>query len=150
MKVEYLMTAPAQTCEATADLEAAAKIMREHNCGCLPVVDSGGHVAGIVTDRDICMAMAAHHKSPWNIPVREAMTRQVFSCAPADEVGVALDSMSEHHVRRLPVIDGDGHLRGLISVDDIVRRSGRGQGQVRPDAIAQTLRSVCPPRALVA
>jgi CBS domain-containing protein len=142
------MTAPAQTCRTTADLGTAAEIMLEYDCGCLPIVDSHGHVAGIITDRDICIEAAARHKSPWSIPVREAMTRTVFSCAPTDDVGVALEVMSEHHVRRLPVIDVEGHLRGLISVDDVVRRSGRGPGQVRPDAVIHVLRSVCPARAL--
>lgn len=148
MKVAYLMTAPAQTIALGSDVGNAAKTMLENDCGSLAVVDSHGHVAGMITDRDICLAMAARHKTPWNIPVREAMSRKVFSCSPDDDVSTALSAMSEHHVRRLPVIDRDGHLQGLISVDDVIRRAGHGQGEIQPDAVVQALRHVIPSRPI--
>ena len=146
MKVSSLMTSPAHTCEAAADLGAAARVMLEHNCGCLPVVDARGHVVGVITDRDVCTAVAARHQSPWHIPLREAMTRKVFSCAPGDDVAVALASMAKHHVRRLPVIDRKGHLHGVISLDDIARHAGTRQGQVLSDAVVRTLRTSAHPR----
>ena len=146
MRVEEVMTVPAQTCRPTSDLGEAAKTMMEHECGCLAVVDSRGHIVGMITDRDICLAVAARHKNPWDIPVRDAMSPQVFSCTISDDVRVALATMREHHVHRLPAVDANGHLMGVLSLDDLVNRAGEGPDKIPVALLLETFQGVCPPK----
>ena len=147
MKVKDLMTVPARTCRTGAQLGDAARIMLEEGCGCLAVVDSRGHLAGVLTDRDVCIATGARHTSPWEIPVNDAMTKKVFACLPDDDIDTALVMMKEHHVRRLPVIDGTGKPKGLLSIDDLVRNTGIAHGRLSTDAVIDVLRHVCTPKA---
>lgn len=143
MKVQELMISPAHTCRANAQLGDAARAMLEHACGCLPVLGLHGQVVGMVTDRDVCLAMAARPRNPMEIPVREVMSHHVYSCLPTDDVERALATMAEHGVRRLPVTDADGHVRGILSVDDVVRRSGVPEGPIPADAVIGALRTIC-------
>ena len=146
MKIQDVMSAPAQTCRPSSELGVAATTMLETDCGCLPVVDGHGRVVGILTDRDVCLAVAARHKSPWQIPVRDAMTKRVVTCQQTDDVSVALAAMTEHRVRRLPVVDAEGLLKGVLSIDDLIRHAGTGRARVAPEALLDTLRAVATPK----
>jgi len=146
MLVKDLMTEPAKTCRVTTLLGDAARIMLDEECGCLPVIDARGHLAGMITDRDICLTVAERHKSPWEIPVRDAMTSKVFAVTPGDHIDAALVAMKEHRVRRLPVIDDKGHLKGVLSIDDLVRNTGVARGRLAADAVIDVLRHVCTPK----
>ncbi len=126
MRIRDLMIHEVATCTADTDLAQAAELMRIQNCGALPVLDASGHLYGIVTDRDICMGVAPRHLPPAHIAVREVMTRPVRTCGADDEVAAALLAMRTHGVRRLPVVDTDRHLQGIVSVSDIVRADGHG------------------------
>jgi len=86
--------------------------------GSLPVVD-GGKLAGIVTDRDIVVRALAAGRGP-EAPVSEAMTAEIFSVAPDDAAFHAIRLMGEKQVRRVPVVNGDGSLAGIISMADVV------------------------------
>lgn len=143
MKVNDLMTTPVRTCRPTTLLGDAARIMLDAGCGCVPVVDRPGRLVGMLTDRDVCLAVAERRQSPWEIPVRDVMSPHVVSVpidAPVDAVLVA---MKEHRVRRVPIVDEDGHIKGLISIDDAIRRTGIGPGRLYADAIADVLRHIC-------
>ena len=96
---------------------------------------------GLVTDRDISIMVAQRHQSPWQLAVREAMTKSVVSCAPDDPIDKALKTFSDLGVRRLPVVDPAGHVTGLLSIDDLVLHAG--QRGLPEDAVFQTLRSIC-------
>jgi CBS domain-containing protein len=120
MKVQDVMSRPAYSCAPDADLSYAARIMKEHACGTLPVVDRAGHLAGMITDRDICMALAVSARSAHKIQVREAMTPRAQACAPADDLHKALETMKARRVSRLPVLEDEGRLVGLLSIDDVV------------------------------
>lgn len=146
MLVKDLMTTPARTCRVTAPLSEAAKTMLDENCGCLPVVDSKGHLVGIMTDRDLCLAIAMRHERPSDLPVRDVMTAKVFTCSPDDPIDTALLSMKEHRVRRLPVVDARGRLRGLLSADDLVRNTGLARGRLGAETVIDVLRHVCTPK----
>lgn len=74
MKVKDLMTTPVQTCRTTALLGDAVQVMRDAGCGCVPIVDRRGRLAGMLTDHDVCRVVAARHQRPWQIPVREVMS----------------------------------------------------------------------------
>jgi CBS domain-containing protein/nucleotide-binding universal stress UspA family protein len=120
MKIEQLMTRDVETCTPETDLARAAMIMSRRNCGLVPVVARGsGRLAGVITDRDICMAAAMRHVDAHSIPVGEVMTSRVVTCAPTDDARVAMHRMSEAHVRRLPVVDREGKLKGVVSLTDL-------------------------------
>jgi CBS domain-containing protein len=97
-------------------------MMGENDCGFLPVLRAG-RIVGVVTDRDICVAIGKKRRSPSELLVREIMTRDVAACATTDAVGSALSTMAQRHVRRLPVLDSRGALAGILSLDDLVLRA---------------------------
>jgi len=101
MKVNDLMATPVRTCRTTTLLGDAALIMLEAGCGCVPVVGRRGRLVGMLTDRDVCLAVAERHQSPWEIPVRDVMSRDVVSVPIDAHVDAALVAMKEHRVRRV-------------------------------------------------
>jgi CBS domain-containing protein len=141
MQVSQAMSSPARTCRGNTQLGQAAKMMAENNCGCLPVVDNGGYLIGLITDRDISVTVAERHQNPWQLAVRDAMTKAVVSCAPEDPIEQALTTFSDLGVRRLPVVDRAGHVTGLLSVDDLVLHAG--QHGLSEEAVLGMLKSIC-------
>ena len=127
MKVQDVMTKSAIACASDTNLEAAALLMWDNDCGTLPVVADGGYVVGMITDRDICMATALNHRAPSKIVVGEVVTGKVFACTPEDDVRQALKTMQQEGVRRLPVIKADGTLSGIISMNDVVLKAEDGR-----------------------
>jgi len=138
MQTREIMTAPPITCTPETSLGVAASRMAESNCGILPVVDAKGRLAGIITDRDICLAVSRTNRNALSISVREVMTRKVLSVQPGDDVRRALATMRTARVRRLPVLDDAGHLRGMLSISDVVVR-GIADGDIGADEIVETL-----------
>lgn len=120
MKVKEIMTPDAKTCVETANLARAAELMSQNNCGILPVVTGSGKVVGLITDRDICVAAAKNDKTLVSMRVDEVMSRKVHACRPEDDVQAALGAMREYKVRRLPVINAEGMLKGILSMDDVL------------------------------
>jgi CBS domain-containing protein len=141
MKVRDVMTEPALTCAPETSLAVAAGLMREADYGTLPVVDSRGRLVGIITDRDICLAVAGSNRNAINIAVREAMTQKVFSALLDDDVHSALATMKSARVRRLPVRDDVGRLTGILSIEDLVVRGLQGGG-INTDEIVAALRAM--------
>ncbi|HEU4734264.1 MAG TPA: CBS domain-containing protein [Kofleriaceae bacterium] len=127
MKVSGLIRRNVISCTVHDHLERAAQLMWEHDIGCLPVIDEQGHVVGMITDRDICMATYAQGGPLRAIPVAAAMSRHVFSCAENDEVDAVERAMSEHRIRRMPVIDEHGHPVGIVSLGDMARAANLGR-----------------------
>jgi CBS domain-containing protein len=123
MKVRDIMTTGVQTCGPDTSLPQAVRLMSETRCGFLPVVDWRSSVSGVVTDRDVCMALVNSARKPINITVREVMETGVHTCAPDDYVQAALETMKHFRIRRLPVVDGTGSLRGVLSLDDVISRA---------------------------
>jgi CBS domain-containing protein len=117
--------------------------MLEEECGCLPVLDTRDYVVGMLTDRDICNAVGVRHESPWKIPVRAVMQKRIFTVAPEDSVDTALAVMKEHRIRRVPVVDRNGMLRGLLSLDDLARNTGLAKGRLPAEAVIDVLRHIC-------
>ena len=130
MIVDHLMTRDTETCTPDANLAHAAMIMWRRDCGIVPVLERPeGRLIGLITDRDICMATATQHLQPDSIAVESIMNRTIFSCSPTDSVRVALHKMAEYQVRRLPVVDKEGRLQGIVSLNDLIlaaERNGRG------------------------
>ena len=143
MKIEQLMTRSVQTIGPDERLDRAAQLMWENDCGCLPVVDGELHVIGMITDRDICMAAWTQGRALWELPVRGAMSSRVVTVTPTDATSRAHRLMQEHQVRRVPVVNGDALLVGLVSLNDLALAAQPGSRELRPDEVADTLAAVC-------
>ena len=146
MKVRDLMTRDVKACRPESNLAEVVRDMWEGDCGALPVVSDDGRVAGIITDRDICIALATRGRSADRIAVHEVARDHVYTCLPDDDASAALQTMKLHKIRRLPVVDADGHLRGMLSLNDIVTHAGAAT----PTDVVSTLASICEHRRPVA
>lgn len=121
------MTPQIVTVSAQSELADAARMMRDSDVGVLPVID-GDQVRGVITDRDIVIRGVADHKA--TARVGDIMKDGLISLSPDDDEGKAVDLMSEHNVRRLPVME-NGRLVGMVSVGDLaVRASEKSAGKV--------------------
>jgi CBS domain-containing protein len=99
------------------------EIMWSRNCGMLPIVNPEDKVIGVVTDRDLCIALGTRNRPAGEIVVWDVASGKVFSCNPEDEIHAALATMAKSKVRRLPVINTAGKLEGILSMDDVVLHS---------------------------
>jgi CBS domain-containing protein len=125
MKVREIMTKDVESCDGHTDLANAAMIMWRKDCGIVPVVEPDTReVVGVITDRDICMAVATRHQRPDEIEVDDVISGKLHAVAPEDNVSKALDLMREMRVRRLPVVDAAGQLAGIVSLMDLVELVG--------------------------
>jgi CBS domain-containing protein len=129
MKVREIMTTEVGSCAPETNLAAAARIMWEKDCGSVPVVDEGGRVVGMITDRDICMALTTRNHLASDVTVAEVAGGEVKACAPEDDVSKALKTMQEWQLRRLPVIDDEGKLAGILSLNDVILHSRQGKSK---------------------
>lgn len=146
MHVKEIMTHPVVTCSIDSKLSIVARLMWEHDCGTIPVVDGEGRLAGIVTDRDICMAAYTQGGALASIPVTTAMAKQVLASHLDDSVETAEELMTEGQVRRLPVIDNDGRPVGIVALNDLARLAARTRKSGVDHEIVQTLAAICNPR----
>ena len=120
MKVRDVMSADALCCKPENNLGTAVELLWSRNCGMLPVVDNDHKLLGVITDRDICIALGTRNRLPGDVTVGEVATTKVFSCMPDDEIHEAVHTMAQNHVRRLPVIDARGAVQGILSMDDVI------------------------------
>lgn len=150
MNVGQLMTQNVRACRPEDTLQAAAQIMWDCDCGCVPVVDADRRVQGMLTDRDICMAAYTQGGPLRALYVSNAMSKQVYSCRAEDTLEAAEEVMRTHQVRRLPVVGAGGRLVGIISLNDLARGAERElpakRRKVKIDDIGKTLAAICKPR----
>ena len=148
MKVQEIMTREVESCTPDTNLAAAAMMMWRCDCGVVPVRDGNGKVKGVITDRDICMAVATRHRCADEIRVEEVMTGQVHAVLTTDDVERAEERMRSARIRRLPVVSEDGRLAGVISINDLVLNADSSKGGPRRDRIStdevmSVLREIC-------
>jgi CBS domain-containing protein len=143
MRIRDVMTTNVKTCRPSDSLDAAAQLMWEADCGCVPVVDAGERVVGMITDRDVAMAAFFQGVPLRSSAVKTAMAATVLACRPDDDVSVAAETMRANRVRRLPVIDERDVLVGIVSLNDLARAAGDG---VSRDVVARTFAGICEPR----
>jgi CBS domain-containing protein len=147
MKIRDLMTKQVASVRATDSTAAAARLMWDCDCGAVPVLDDDGRVIAMITDRDICMAALMRDRPPSAIPVLDAMSRDLQTCEPDDDVSAAEQMMRAHQVRRIPIVDRERRLLGMLSLADIVRAADhnkrRGARQIASEEVAGTLADIC-------
>ena len=156
MRIRDLMTKQVASVRSGDSTAVAARLMWDCDCGVVPVIDEDGHTVAMITDRDICMAALMRDRAPSAIPVADAMSRELRSCGPEDEVSTAEELMRTHQIRRIPIVDRDRRPVGMLSLADIVRatdrKKGRSAREVAPEEVAVTLADICapPPREIPA
>jgi CBS domain-containing protein len=147
MNVEGLMTTNLETCTDDHRLDCAARIMWERDCGVVPVVDGDGKIAGMLTDRDICIAGYTQNRVLSEIPIASVIgSKAVVTVHPTDSVEMAEGLMRQHQLRRLAVVDSGGRLVGVLSLNDLARGAGRHPRDVSTEGIARTLAAISEPR----
>lgn len=144
MRVEQLMKRSLRTCQREDSLDRAAQAMWESNSGCVPVVDAGGCLVGVVTDRDICMAAHFQGGPLYALKVHEAMSRSVLTCKPQDTVADAEAFMRSNRVYEVPIIDEANHVVGVLSLGDLASgEEGPARSEGPFNEISRTLDGVC-------
>lgn len=130
MKVTEIMHENVVTCTTTTPVATAAAMMKEHGIGLVPVLHAGTKfLAGVVTDRDLCLHVLAAKAQPEKFLVNQCMSVAVTYCKPADTVETALQKMAEAQVRRLPIVD-KGILVGVLGIADILRENAAPGGKI--------------------
>src|SRR5688572_15886717 len=141
MKVKEIMTKTPVTCPPDTTLAGAAHLMWEADCGILPVVEDGA-IEGVVTDRDMYIALATRNMRGSHLKVGAVATKTVVSCAPEDDVLQALALMKEALVRRLPVLGFGGTVLGIVSMNDIVLAADVDESVTSQDVV-DALKAIC-------
>ena len=140
MKAKEIMTGAPLTCSPGTNLAAAAALMLDGDCGILPVVDHD-KLVGVVTDRDLFIALGTRDRRASDVTVGEVTAAPVVSCGPDEEVGAVLDRMREHRVRRVPVVGFGETVLGIVSMSDIVL-AGKSGRPVANSALLEALQTI--------
>ncbi|HUK63071.1 MAG TPA: CBS domain-containing protein [Dongiaceae bacterium] len=150
MRVREIMRSEVEHGTRGMDLASAAMIMWRQDCGIVPILDERERIVGVITDRDICMAVTMGGRPPGAITVDEVMSAAPHTVRPDSDVRSALGVMRDRQIRRLPVTDAEGRLRGMLSLSDVVLhlRTRRGETTAEADAteILRVLHRIVEPR----
>jgi CBS domain-containing protein len=148
MLVNELMTTHVATCRESDSLDHAAGLMWENDCGIVPVVSETGQLIGVITDRDALMAAHFEGRPLSQIPIRNAMCRELQVSRAEETIRTAEARMRQAQVRRLPVVDASQRLVGILSLTDIARASDspRNGDGIPMNEVARTLASIGQPR----
>jgi len=150
MRVEDVMMRTPVSCTLETNLGTAAELLWSRDCGILPVLDAQQKVVGVITDRDLCIALGTRNRLPGDVTVKEVTSGKVYSCRPEDDIHAALEIMARHKVRRLPVVNQDGRLQGILSMDNVVLHAEAAEAgkaaELSPRDIVSTLKSIYGPQ----
>jgi CBS domain-containing protein len=145
MHIREIMSHPVVTCPVDSAADAPARLMWEFDCGVIPLVDREGRLAGVITDRDLCMAALTQDKPLREIRLSSAMPKQVFSCHTEDSVESVEQIMRDNQIRRVPVVDGEGRPVGVVAINDLARLAARAKRSGVDRELVATLAAVCKP-----
>ena len=143
--VEDIMTRTPWCCGPETNLAAVTELMWTHDCGALPVVGEG-HVLGIITDRDVAIAVGTRNVTAREITAIEAATAPVIYCRENDDIHAALHLMGEARVRRLPVVNANDELVGMIGINDLILAARPMNGrkpELDDEEVIETMRRIC-------
>jgi len=137
-KCSEVMTGKPVSCVPDDVVARAAKLMKVGNIGSIPVVENEKSLklVGIVTDRDLALHIVAEGRDPKSTHVAAVMTGNVVTCLPDDDLQKALDAMAKHQLRRIPVVDSESRLLGIISQADVATRVDQ------PEKTAQVVKEI--------
>jgi CBS domain-containing protein len=123
-KCDEVMTKNLVCCLPDDTVAEVAQLMKRKNIGPVPVIENAQtqRLVGIVTDRDLALKVVAEGRDAKSTKVEAVMTRKVVTCRAEDDLQKALDAMSEHQLRRIPIVDHDNKILGIISQADVATR----------------------------
>jgi CBS domain-containing protein len=146
MRVQDVMNRAVASCRSGMNLASVTALMWEHNCGQLPVVDEDGKVTAVITDRDICIALGTRDRRASELSVSDVINRAAVVCRADDHLRSALKIMAVEQVRRLPVVNHEGALVGILSLDDVTLQARHHGDTDRPpvsfEDVMNTLRAI--------
>ena len=146
MKAAALFHRTVTSCTDRDTLEQAAGLLWRHNIGCLPVLGDDGRLVGMITDRDIMIAAFLQGAPLRSMTVSSVMIKEVMTCGADDEIDVIVGQLLARRLRRIPVIDADRRVIGIISLNDIARAAIANQLSI--GGIAAVLAAIAVPRSL--
>lgn len=141
MKVQDVMIHNVRFCNPEMNLAAVAEILWKAGCGTLPVVENN-RVIGMLTDRDISIALGTRNVRPSEVIVRDVSLPKLFYATAEEDIHIALQTMGAQKVRRLPVLDSKGALEGILCLDDIILFAEE-KGSLTYGDVIDTLKSIC-------
>jgi CBS domain-containing protein len=147
MKAKHIMTRDPAVCSVESTLADVARTMWDEDVGFLPVVDQRGDLVGTITDRDACMAAYTQGKPLSAISVQLAMAKTVVSCREDDDLDAVHVILRRCHIRRLPVLDVDGRMVGVLSIGDLAAQAVDGSASGPRSAVTLTFAQVSRPRS---
>jgi CBS domain-containing protein len=147
MKVQDAMNENVKFCQPDTNLAEATAMMWEYDCGALPVVVDGGKAIGVITDRDLAIAAGTKNRPASEIQVGEVMSRNLFAASAEDDLHTALTLMRKEKVRRLPVTNPEGVLKGILCLNDVALLAEhpdvKTASQVTYEDVVRTLKALC-------
>ena len=138
MKVKDCMCYEVVYLTPESTVEDCAKLMCSKHVGCIPVCDNNKTIVGLVTDRDVILRSIACDKDIKNTLISDIMTCKVCSCGPEEDINEAEKKMSEEQIRRLPVVDENNKIIGIITLGDLCTNQN-----VNTEGVCNTLENIC-------
>jgi CBS domain-containing protein len=124
----------------------AAELMRSRDCGVVPVIDEN-RVVGMLTDRDLCLAVVARNRKASDVKCIELISGQTIVCAPEDNLEDALKKMRKHQIKRLAVVGKSGEIVGILTVADVLLAVRKDKNLKKK--VYATLRAIFSPQPIV-
>jgi len=151
MKASEIMTSNPHTCHPQDRVCDAVKIMKDFDCGSVPIVDGSGGVklVGIITDRDIALKMCEQEKTCREISIESCMSKPVYFCHTDDNIQKVEHMMREHQLHRIPVLDQNETLQGMIALADLAREVNKekqeGAHEISEEEVAEIVEDISKP-----
>lgn len=137
MKVRDIMTRDVQTLSPAQSIKDAARCMSQEDIGAVPIAEND-RLVGMITDRDIAIPAIAEGKGP-ETKLRDVMTEQVKYCFEDEDVGHLADNMAKIQMRRLPVLNREKHLVGIVSLGDLAAKADQKKAGAALGGISQPI-----------
>lgn len=142
MKTKERMIKSVSVCRPDNNLAEVVQRMWEDRCGALPVIDAEERVISMITDRDVAIALGTRNLLASDVLVQDVAPPRVFTCRDTDNISLALQTMVSQNVRRLPVVDLEGKLVGVISIDDFLLHTEPGRAGVLSLETLEALKTI--------
>lgn len=149
MLIQDAMTKNPTCCGENERASAAAQVFWEKDCGCAPVINDNEELVGFVTDRDLCMASHFRDTKLSELRLGDVARGPVLSCRPDQTLQEAENVMQREQIRRIPIVDANNHVVGLLSLNDIAVARNE-QAPIPSEEVADTLGAICNHRSAAA
>ena len=147
MKVKDVMKTDVGFCSTEDNLMKTAETMLHRDCGVIPIVDEEKRVVGMLTDRDVCLAVAARNRKASDVKAKELLRGEPVVCSAEDKLEGALRKMRKHQIKRLAAVGEGGELVGILSVTDVLLAAGKDKDLKKK--VYATLKAIFKPRPIV-